>query len=56
MPVPELMNTDEIKEYLSEKTGLNPAVFRIMLVGHIPVNESGKVLYGELEEGKCHIS
>lgn len=50
------VNTDEIKEYLSEKTGLNPAVFRIMLVGHIPVNESGKVLYGELEEGKCHIS
>ncbi|MEE3392750.1 MAG: AMP-binding protein [Lachnospiraceae bacterium] len=38
----------KMKEFLSGKTGLNPAAFTTMTLDHIPHNESGKTLYKEL--------
>ena len=39
---------DEVKRFVSEKTGLNHAAFTSVFIPEIPRNESGKVLYGEL--------
>lgn len=44
------INSDDIKKYLSEKTGLNPAAFKSVEIDSIPRNDSGKVLYRELEK------
>lgn len=41
---------DEIKSYISEKTGLNQTAFRTVVIKEIPKNDSGKVLYKELEK------
>jgi len=38
-----------MRAFLIEKTGLNPAAFRIQAVRQIPKNEAGKTLYKELE-------
>ncbi|MCL1854435.1 MAG: AMP-binding protein [Clostridia bacterium] len=39
-----------MRAFLIEKTGLNPAAFRVQAVGQIPKNEAGKTLYKELEQ------
>ena len=41
---------DEVKRFVSEKTGLNHAAFTSVFISEIPRNEAGKVLYGELED------
>ena len=40
----------EIKNFLAEKTKLNPAAFDVRFVDAIPKNASGKTLYQELEK------
>ena len=40
----------EIKNFLAEKTKLNPAAFDVRFVNAIPKNASGKTLYQELEK------
>ncbi len=39
----------EVRTFVSQKTGLNPAAFRTVVLGAIPRNDSGKTLYRELE-------
>ena len=39
---------DEIAGFLSEKTGLNRAAFKIAVISKIPRNGAGKILYSEL--------
>lgn len=40
----------EIRKFISEKTHLNLTAFKIVTVNEIPKNDSGKVLYKELEK------
>lgn len=40
----------EIRSYIIQKTGLNPAAFRTVALEQIPKNEAGKILYRELEQ------
>lgn len=46
---------EEVIAYLSEKTGLNPGVFEVFDIEHIPVSESGKIQYKKLEDTTCHM-
>lgn len=46
---------EEILSFISEKTGLNPGVFEVFYIDHIPVSKSGKIRYKELEDTKCHM-
>ncbi len=39
----------QVKKFLSDKTGLNPAAFIVKQIEKIPKNESGKTLYVKLE-------
>ena len=39
---------DEVKDFLVEKTKLNPAAFNVIVIDEIPKNDSGKTLYKEL--------
>lgn len=41
---------DDIRRFISEKTGLNPTAFKIKIINEIPKNEAGKILYGKLEQ------
>ena len=41
---------DDVKRFVSEKTGLNHAAFTSVFIPEIPRNESGKVLYANLED------
>jgi acyl-CoA synthetase (AMP-forming)/AMP-acid ligase II len=43
----------EVKRFISEKTGLNPAAFAVTVVPAIPRNDAGKTLYAELEAVPC---
>lgn len=40
---------DEVKAFAAQKTKLNPAAFKTVVLDDIPKNASGKVLYKELE-------
>ena len=40
----------QIKDHLSEKTGLNPRAFAVKVIDSIPKNTSGKILYSELQK------
>lgn len=40
----------EVRHFLAEKTGLNPAAFTVKYIEAIPKNEAGKTLYRKLEE------
>lgn len=40
---------DEIRSFISDKTGLNSSAFVVEVIDAIPRNDSGKVLYKELE-------
>lgn len=39
---------DKVRSFVIEKTGLNPAAFRTIVIDEIPKNDAGKVLYKEL--------
>lgn len=41
---------EEIRKFLSHKTGLNHSAFRVKVIPKIPRNDSGKVLYQELDK------
>ncbi|MBR4159104.1 MAG: AMP-binding protein [Spirochaetia bacterium] len=41
---------DKIVDYIAEKTGLNRAAFKTVIIDEIPKNEAGKTLYNELEK------
>ena len=38
----------QVKEYIVEKTKLNPAAFQVIVIDEIPKNDSGKTLYKHL--------
>jgi long-chain acyl-CoA synthetase len=40
---------NHIRSYISRKTGIHHSVFKIIDIGEIPRNETGKVLYSELD-------
>lgn len=42
--------SDQVKKFVSEKTGLNPVAFQVKVINAIPKNEAGKTLYIKLEE------
>lgn len=43
-------NSEEVKEYVSHMTKLNPKAFSVVVIDEIPKNDSGKVKYKELEK------
>jgi long-chain acyl-CoA synthetase len=42
-------NIDDIKTYISSRTGINPNGFEVRLIDRIPKNSSGKTIYAELK-------
>lgn len=50
LTTPEETLKEQVKKYLTEKTGLNHKAFHIKTVDEIPKNEAGKTLYIKLEE------
>ena len=40
----------EVKRFVVNKTGLNPAAFKLAVINEIPKSDSGKTLYRELEK------
>lgn len=42
--------SSEVREFVTHKTGLNHAAFKIFFLKEIPKNDSGKVLYKNLEK------
>lgn len=43
---------DKVREFVIEKTKLNPTAFKTIVIDEIPKNDSGKILYKELT--KCY--
>lgn len=41
---------DDVKKYISLKTGLNSSAFKTAFISEIPKSDSGKTLYNKLEE------
>jgi len=41
---------DDVRSFISLKTGLNQSAFKVIVIDSIPKNESGKILYKELEQ------
>lgn len=39
---------DQVRDFVIEKTKLNPAAFKVIVIDEIPKNDSGKTLYKEL--------
>ena len=46
--VTDVSKADEVREFVIEKTKLNPAAFKTIVIDEIPKNDSGKTLYKEL--------
>lgn len=42
--------SERLKQFISLKTGLNASAFKVIELGGIPKNDSGKILYRELEK------
>lgn len=42
--------SEDVRNFVITKTGLNPAAFKTIVVGEIPKNDAGKTLYKELEK------
>lgn len=42
--------SNDVKKFISDKTGLNQVAFKLKIVNEVPKNESGKTLYIKLEE------
>lgn len=45
-----VQRVEQVHHFLAEKTGLHPSAFVVKQIEEIPKNESGKTLYGQLEE------
>lgn len=41
---------DDVRTFISVKTGLNQTAFKVIVIDNIPKNDSGKILYKELEQ------
>ena len=48
--VTEEKYAEPVRNFIIEKTKLNPAAFKSIVIDEIPKNESGKTLYKELEK------
>lgn len=48
--VTDSSTTEEIKEFVAGKTGLNPVAFKTVVISEIPKNDAGKTLFTELEK------
>lgn len=48
--ITDMSRIDDVKKFLSEKTGLNHLAFKVKYIPSIPKNDSGKILYSALEE------
>lgn len=46
--VTEKEYTGEVKDFITEKTRLNPVTFQVFVIDEIPKNDAGKILYKEL--------
>lgn len=46
--VTEDKDAERVRDFVIEKTKLNPAAFKAMVIDEIPKNDSGKTLYSEL--------
>ena len=46
--VTDSKKADLVREFVVEKTKLNPAAFKVIVIDEIPKNDSGKTLYKEL--------
>ena len=44
------LKAKDIKNFVAEKTRLNPAAFQTITIDQIPKNDAGKTLYRELEK------
>ena len=42
--------SEPVRQFLAEKTKLNQAAFKVIVIDEIPKNDSGKTLYKELEK------
>jgi len=42
--------SDKVKKFLTEKTGINHIAFNVVVIDKIPRNETGKILYSELNK------
>lgn len=42
--------TEQVKKFASNKTGLNPSAFIVLVIEEIPKNDAGKVLYSQLSK------
>ncbi len=42
--------TEQIREFITSKTKLNPAAFKVLVIDEIPKNDSGKTVYKELSK------
>ena len=40
----------QVKEFAASKTKLNPSAFKVVIIGEIPRNQSGKIMYNELRK------
>lgn len=47
--ITEPSRLDEVKKYISTKTGINHSAFIVKIISKIPKNESGKTIYSKLE-------
>ena len=48
--ITDMSRIDDVKKFLSEKTGLNHLAFKVKYIPSITKNDSGKILYSALEE------
>lgn len=48
--VTDMTVVDKVKNYVVHTTKLNPAAFRVIVIDSIPKNDSGKILYKELNK------
>lgn len=46
----DISSSNNIRQYISKVTGLNSSAFKIKKINNIPKNDSGKILYKNLEE------
>ncbi len=48
--VTDVKKADPVRDFVINKTKLNPAAFRVIVIDEIPKNDSGKTLYKELTQ------
>ena len=50
--ISDVSKTEQVKKFITEKTGLNHIAFEVINIPQIPKNSSGKTLYSKLNEIK----